>query len=233
VLLTPGDPVARDRSQRVRIRISALSLLIVGCTGADFSFENKSCSASHACVIGYVCSQDDLCVRPSSPGQPDASPGWLTDGGSENGAIDCDPGYRLCGSTCVRLDADPLHCGGCPTVCPAPANAGAHEVPTCVHSVCGTSCALGYSRCGSACVDVTTDSRNCGACGAACSSPSGGTVRCVAAQCVIACNAALSECGGECVDTTHDSNHCGDCDTQCKGAKGECKNGECAGMGKD
>src|SRR5450755_901596 len=56
-----------------------------------------------------------------------------------------------------------------------------------------TSCAAAQTVCGSQCVDTTSDSNNCGACGIPCS---GGRI-CSNSQCQ--CQAGLLDCNGSCV----------------------------------
>ncbi len=74
---------------------------------------------------------------------------------------------------------------------------------------------------GSACVDVTRDAANCGACGASCS---GGQV-CTEGVC-IGCPEGTSACGASCVDLSSDRDHCGACDVYC-GSGESCNEGKC------
>ena len=102
----------------------------------------------------------------------------------------CGDGQSCCGGTCRTTATDPNNCGTCGRSCPAVANA----TRTCQNSVCGFSCNLGffnsngkccptgYTNCGGTCVphlfgyvccggtmvNLTTDERNCGACGRVC-----------------------------------------------------------------
>ena len=85
-------------------------------------------------------------------------------------------------------------------------------------------CPEGQSRCGDACVDLSSSSSQCGACGVACSS----TQLCVEGACQ--CRAGASLCGGACAVTASDPEHCGGC----AGAGGVacaadqvCERGEC------
>lgn len=66
-------------------------------------------------------------------------------------------------------------------------------------------CPAGVTQCGKKCVDLASDSQNCGACGLACQAA---TV-CEAGLCV--CRAGTVLCGGQCVVTSSDPRHCGGC----------------------
>ena len=91
-----------------------------------------------------------------------------------------------CDSTCVDEQTDPNNCGGCAAAsllytCPPGAS--------CVGGSC--QCPTGQTMCDSpqglpACVDITTDSNNCGACGNTCP---GGT--CTSGSC---CTGCTGEC---------------------------------------
>src|SRR5689334_19214311 len=61
--------------------------------------------------------------------------------------------------------------------------------------------------CGGACLAVTSDPANCGACGNAC--PMGQP--CQGGQCVARCSPGFIECNGGCVDPLRDPLHCGGC----------------------
>jgi hypothetical protein len=75
------------------------------------------------------------------------------------------------------------------------------------------ACEDGLTQCGSRCVDLATDDRNCSACGATCA-------------------AGSTCCGGVCVDLRHDANHCGACSDPCA-ASSSCCNGVCRNLGAD
>jgi hypothetical protein len=81
-------------------------------------------------------------------------------------------------------------------------------------------CATGTVRCGDTCVAIQTDSKNCGACGAACS---GGNV-CVAGGCT--CPAGQAVCNGICTTIATDPGNCGACGVQC-GQGFACNQGVC------
>jgi hypothetical protein len=80
-----------------------------------------------------------------------------------------------------------------------------------------------YERvCGGACVDVGSDRRHCGGCGAACAAGQG----CVAGICQEGCGAGQSLCGDRCTDTRFDPDHCGACGTRCPNDQ-VCNRGQC------
>lgn len=83
----------------------------------------------------------------------------------------------------------------------------------------------GTTRCSNRCVDVRTDSANCGACGIAC----GGGTSCVNGACACPSGRSLA-CGGVCVDGRTDASNCGACGNVC-GAGSTCTNGVCQRTG--
>lgn len=87
-----------------------------------------------------------------------------------------------------------------------------------------TTCALGLSPCGTACVDLTSDPNNCGMCGTMCDA---GTV-CSASQCAAMCTVGQLQCGQGCVDSMSSVLHCGGCNQLCLAGQ-QCSNGVCVG----
>lgn len=85
-----------------------------------------------------------------------------------------------------------------------------------------------YQRlCGDACIDVTFDNANCGACGKVC----GAGTECWDGQCVLDCQYPMQDCGGSaCVNTNTSNQYCGDCYTSC-GAGTSCQAGWCEPTG--
>ncbi len=84
------------------------------------------------------------------------------------------------------------------------------------------NCATGRTACNGECVDLATDSSNCGACGRVC----GADQACRSGECDSSCPADHEMCGDLCVDLASNSSHCGACGQSCSGDE-ECRSGEC------
>lgn len=121
----------------------------------------------------------------------------------------------------------------------------------CGSSVVGAECAVGYTECGGACVDLSSDPRNCGACGMTCAAcelgvcvePIGdGGVGSLAVGSAIGdpfasidvvgaigtgCALGSRRCDGECVRPDSDPDHCGGCGIAC-GPGQVCDGATCA-----
>jgi hypothetical protein len=119
-----------------------------------------------------------------------------------------------CGSVCTGRDEAKNLCIGecrrgnarCESSCTRPGSPPPLG-STCVGDVC--TCPPGQTACGGRCVNPTTDSTNCGACGVSCA---------VGATCITgACSCLSGEtlCGGRCVDLTTDPKNCGKCGFTC------------------
>ncbi|MBI5482007.1 MAG: hypothetical protein HY906_24340 [Deltaproteobacteria bacterium] len=130
------------------------------------------------------------------------------DGGPPSG---CDPPYRLCSGACVDPRSDPVHCGGCDTVC-----GGA--TPVCSTGACAATCGADLANCSNRCVDLSTTPAHCGGCDRVC--PSG---QCSGGQC--ACPTGTVWCKTGCVDLTTDLGNCGGCGKEC--GTGSCVSGQC------
>jgi hypothetical protein len=72
----------------------------------------------------------------------------------------CREGFTVCGGSCVDLQTDPSHCGGCDEPC-ADQPCGDFE--------CQPDGCPGFSaQCEDSCVDFDTDPLHCGECGSTC-----------------------------------------------------------------
>jgi hypothetical protein len=127
------------------------------------------CSPEKPCEKGQLCSA----LREGGGCLPDCTNGERCAQG-----LECRPigysGKKACvGASAPApcssdLATDPKHCGTCTTACKAS------------ESCEGGTCKCTKLTCGAACVDGTTDARNCGACGKDC-----GTGTCVAGKCTV------------------------------------------------
>lgn len=92
----------------------------------------------------------------------------------------------------------------------------------------GGFCSSGLTCCTSrtttSCVNLTSDSSNCGSCGHAC----GAGQTCSSGQCV--CHAPATLCNGVCVNLQTSVTNCGACGTSCPSANGtpSCTGGVCS-----
>ena len=82
-------------------------------------------------------------------------------------------------------------------------------------------CASTQTCCSGECVNTTSDAKNCGVCGKACS----GGWFCVDGVCQ-PCKAGFTLCDGDCVDTKSNGANCGACGKECTGGR-ECIDGRC------
>jgi hypothetical protein len=166
--------------------------------------------------------------------QGDAPSGGTSGGGSSH----CAPSEKECASGCVASDGCCTDaecatgqtctegvCSQCAADCPAPSRGSGQGI--CQGSACTIRCAEGLSLCGDACVSLTQDGENCGACDKPCE---GGLV-CQGGKCGSTCNAGLEACGASCADLKTDVNHCGDCTSVCSGPSAggaaTCQDGKC------
>jgi len=85
------------------------------------------------------------------------------------------------------------------------------------------SCQQGLTSCSGTCVNVSTDTYNCGACGTKCKA---GYV-CALGKCALSCQAGLTDCSSTCVNLKTDLSNCGACGSKCK-AGSFCNAGKCA-----
>ena len=129
----------------------------------------------------------------------------------------------------VRLLAAALLSGEVPRHGASPARAAQVEVvgPPSADSLCAVQ---GLDNCGGACVDISADAANCGACGWVCEAsqtcsggmcwaPSPSTDQLCAAQ-------GLTNCGGVCANLSADPYNCGACGRACA-AGDACADGVC------
>ncbi len=162
---------------------------LCGSACADTSVDPANCgTCGHACTAGEVCATgtcstscpatQPLCgttctnvaVDPANCGTCGHACGAGQICANSTCTTACPAAQSLCGSACADTAVDPANCGTCGHAC----NPG----DLCSASTCGLACESGRMLCsdpgaGDAgatqlCVDPTSDSRNCGACGTAC-----------------------------------------------------------------
>ncbi|MBI5515446.1 MAG: hypothetical protein HY909_16825 [Deltaproteobacteria bacterium] len=114
------------------------------------------------------------------------------------------------------------HCGGCGQACTTPTGTMSN---TCTAGVCVPVCATGFRDCDgnprNGCeTDVRTSNTHCGACGVACTTPTGTTTNnCTAGACVPSCATNRGNCDGNgangCEADLTTSATCGGCGTMC------------------
>jgi hypothetical protein len=96
-------------------------------------------------------------------------------------------------------------------------------------------CSAPRMMCGTSCVDVTTDVRNCGRCNQDCvaisnTDPAGAS--CAASTCTVRCLPGRANCDGDlangCETDITTGTHCGSCTRSCSGATPLCAAGMCS-----
>jgi hypothetical protein len=180
-------------------------------------------------------------VDASTPGDVDASP--------PPDAEACAP-FAACGGTCVDLQSNALHCGGCDESVAAEqiclqGSAVAESVGCGRRRLCGRSCVDSQSNpfhCGScdlACergarcmmgrCECAPGTRDCGIeCRQCCSDRDCPMDRtCVDGSCLLLCDPTLVGCMDRCVNLQTEPHHCGRCGNDC-GPMGSCVGGTCA-----
>lgn len=83
-------------------------------------------------------------------------------------------------------------------------------------------CTSPQVQCGGQCVILTTDDRNCGACGVRCED----NEHCRQGKCIQSCPDAQLLCGGLCSTPASDPNNCGGCGNVCP-YDAHCVHGQC------
>jgi hypothetical protein len=198
----------------------------------------NACAAGQACVAGRCacacpagqtcCGAAGTCINtqtdPRNCGAcgrdcnalPGVRPGAATCvAGVCNVTGACVAGRASCATPTVGCTTDitaPANCGACGTVCGA-------ATPLCALAGATYGCTSGCAasaptRCGSACVNTTTDVNHCGACGTVCPAPAGAVAACAAGRCGFTCGAGFHLCGTTCAANTAPAT-CGTSCTPC------------------
>jgi CXCXC repeat len=104
--------------------------------------------------------------------------------------------------------------------------------PVCNNGQCGFECNLGFTQCGNQCVNIATDTANCGQCNNACPTPANASAAtCVGGQCGFVCNAGFANCDANAANGCEtnlltDEQNCGTCGNRCASGA-TCTNGAC------
>lgn len=168
-----------------------------------------------------------------------AASGVSSPSSSGSGSGQCDPGEKMCGKSCVRLDDPNTGCGSADcSPCATP-----HSVAVCANEACAVGTCVGSWRdCdadqGNGCEsDLLTDPYDCGACASTCAAPSAQIGACVGGKCELGkCSALHSDCddlisNGCETNTSISKNNCGVCGHACDTAEA-CDNSTCVTCGR-
>jgi len=152
------------------------------------------------------------------------------------GTCGCPAAYARCDDRCIWTRTDPNNCGSCGNrceMCDFRCNAG----DVCRDGACQPHCSCVSPKVcckgiNTRCVDLTSDSENCGECGLACDAAGGFTCKPTGTPAVGTCVCAAKltmPCGvpARCIDTSSDVMNCGDCGRTCPPGV-SCVNGACS-----
>jgi hypothetical protein len=160
---------------------------VCGGTCVTTSSDPRNCGA-----CGVACAAGETCQQGACAATTTNAP-----------ALVCDAGLTDCGGTCVDLQTNDFHCGGCML-----------------------GCAGDQTCCGGRCVELQTHDFHCGGCMLGCA----GDQTCQGGVCVAnapVCDAGLTDCGdGVCRDLQTDNFNCGGCLMGCAGDQ-TCQGGTC------
>ncbi len=158
-----------------------------GASDPCFQFPGEVCGDGFVCNEGACdlsCQEElvvcgGLCVNPmtdrgfcgagdpcdENPGEP-CGDGFFCDGGAC--VLSCPVGLLACADTCVNPMTDRDFCGATDPCDLNPGEACTGDLICDGHGACALLCAPGLTDCADACVDLSDDPQNCGACGQAC-----------------------------------------------------------------
>jgi hypothetical protein len=178
------------------------------CASTDSESACVRCVKNSCCGEFSTCSTDPAC------------------GGSGDGV-----GEFACVSDCYQTgpgNADVCEQGtACRTSASATFSPATSNLLACAHANCQNNCFLPICSpdqlaCNGTCVNVLSDTKNCGGCGRACATGQS----CVDGACF--CPTGTTLCNGLCVNTDTDVANCGRCNALCNSSQ-SCVNGSCVG----
>ena len=181
------------------------------------------------------------CDLTEAPDHPNMYYGCLA---SECGKLKCAGGFANCdgnlGNGCETSILSDDNCGACGNKCSAGERCAVDDRgnPKCMCGQGLTFCQQGemYGLPQGYCTDLSTSTKNCGACGVDCGSIAGGddwVPVCDFGKCVLTCSEGTADCNGAAsdgceIDTRSDPRHCGGCGITCDLALGQaCVAGRC------
>jgi hypothetical protein len=202
---------------------------VVAC---ERSFRNCDSIAANGCETDVNFSTAH-CGRCGEPCPPDPPRGHYSCSAGRC-VLECDPGFGNCDSNgengCEADLTSPETCGRCSVRCEG-------STPFCVSDASGARCDMACeptaARCGSSCVDVTSDPSHCGDCMTICPERPQATAVCRERACAIACGDRFLDCDtvsdNGCETPINTLSDCGACRAPCapRNAMGTCATGVC------
>jgi hypothetical protein len=158
-------------------RLGLAFAFIVACGGSTIDLTDASTQQDGATDGTLVCNGGtvacgDKCVQlqldPNNCGSCDHLCSITQVCANGTCQANCPVGYTLCNGSCTNMQSDTQNCGKCGSVC-----GGANAAPTCNAGTCTLTCTSTFSDCNKSptdgCeVDLSSDDKNCGACGHDC-----------------------------------------------------------------
>lgn len=175
-------------------------------------------------------------------GRPAAPNAYYGCSQSKCDGLKCESGFADCdgekGNGCEVFLVDDANCGLCGFACPSDQACRLTQEgkPQCMCPSTQTYCEIACEGdlCLGECVDLTSDAKNCGACGASCANGESNELRtCNYGTCAMRCGQGRADCNGSepdgCeVDTNSDPRNCGGCGQICDAVAGQaCVAGRC------